>query len=173
MRWTLEELPSQVQPTALEIKDLPQAVTMHSILVDLKFKDFSKSLAKRPAQTMIELLARSTKFINMEEVEATKRQADRPIQEDKGWSDKKDGKENRPPKFRFQNYMPLNTSIWRIMDDVKTVQLLSPPKRKNLVVKSPNAKKYCKYHRNCSHNTNKCITLKNEIKEVICKGHLS
>ena len=32
--------------TALEIKDLPQAVAMHSILVDLKSGDFSKSLAK-------------------------------------------------------------------------------------------------------------------------------
>ena len=62
---------------ALEMKDLPQAVAMHLILVDLKSRDFSKSLAKRPAQTMTELLTRSAKFINMEEVEAAKWQADR------------------------------------------------------------------------------------------------
>ena len=87
--------------TTLEIKELPQAITMHSILVSLKSRDFSKSLAKRPPQTMIELLARSAKFINMEEVEATKRQANRPVQEEKGRSDRKDGKENRPPEFQF------------------------------------------------------------------------
>ena len=60
----------------LEIKSLPQVVTMHSILVDLKFGDFSKSLAKRLVETMIELLAHSNKFINMEEMEAAKRQVD-------------------------------------------------------------------------------------------------
>ena len=67
---------------------------MHLILVGLKFGDFSKSLAKRPPKTMTELLAQSAKFINMEEVEAAKRQADRPMQEEKGQSDRKDGKEN-------------------------------------------------------------------------------
>ena len=82
----------------------------------------------------------------MEEVEAVKRQVDYPTQEDKGWSDKRDGKENRPPKLRFQNYTPLNTSLWRIMDEVKIVELLNPPERKSPMVKPPNAKKYCKYH---------------------------
>ena len=56
----------------MEIKDLPPAVAMHLILIGLKSSDFSKSLAKTPVETMIELLARSGKFINMEEVEATK-----------------------------------------------------------------------------------------------------
>ena len=57
---------------ALEIKELPQAVAMHSILVDLKSNNFSKSLGKRPPLMMTELLTRSVKFINMEEVEVTK-----------------------------------------------------------------------------------------------------
>ena len=50
----------------LEIKDLPLAFAMYSILIDLKSSDFSKSLAKRPTKTMTKLLAWSTKFINME-----------------------------------------------------------------------------------------------------------
>ena len=32
-------------------------------------------------------------------------------------------------------------------------------------------KNYYKYHRNYTHNTNKYVTLKNEIKELIYKGH--
>ena len=83
----------------LEIKELPQAINMHSILVGLKSGDFSKSLAKQPPQIMAELLAQLTKFINMEEVKATKRQANHLVQEEKGQTDRKNGKENRPPKF--------------------------------------------------------------------------
>ena len=86
---------------ALEIKDLSQAVAMYFILVSLKSEDFSKPLAKLPTQTLTELLAQSTKFINMEEVKAAKREANQPVQEDKGRSNKRERKENQPPKFRF------------------------------------------------------------------------
>ena len=57
---------------ALEIKDLPLAMEMHLILVRLNLGEFSKSLTKRPIETMIELLTRFAKFINMEEVEVAK-----------------------------------------------------------------------------------------------------
>ena len=40
------------------------------------------------------------------------------------------------------------------------------------MVKPSNAKKYYKYHRNWSHSTNECVTLKNEIEDLICKGNL-
>ena len=69
---------------ALKIKDLSQVIAMHSILFDLKMGDFSKSLAKRPPQTMMALLVRSAKFINMEEVKAIKRHIDCLTQEDRG-----------------------------------------------------------------------------------------
>ena len=59
----------------LEIKDLSSTVTMHLILVGFKLRDFSKSLAKRLVESMTELLAQSTKFINMEEVVSAKWQA--------------------------------------------------------------------------------------------------
>ena len=57
---------------ALEIKDLPPIVVVHSILINLQLGDFSKSLAKKLAKTMTKLLVQSAKFINMEEVEAIK-----------------------------------------------------------------------------------------------------
>ena len=63
----------QINQVTLEIKDSLPTITMHSILVRLKSSDFSKSLAKKLAKTMIKLLAWSTKFINMEEVKVPKR----------------------------------------------------------------------------------------------------
>ena len=68
--------------------------------------------------------------------------------------------------------MPLNTSFQRIMDDAKIIGLPNLPKRKNPVVKLLNARKYYKYHRNWSHDINECVTLKNEIEKLMCKGHL-
>ena len=65
---------------ALEIKDLSQAIAMYFILFGLKLGDFYKSLTKWPVETMIKLLARLAKFINMKEVEAIKRQVDWPNQ---------------------------------------------------------------------------------------------
>ena len=47
-------------------------MAIHSILVGLRFGDFSKSLAKKPIEIVTILLAQLTKFINLEEVEAVK-----------------------------------------------------------------------------------------------------
>ena len=55
-------------------------MTMHLILVRLKLGNFFKSLAKRLIKKMIELLAQSTKFINMEDVKVGKWQANWPIE---------------------------------------------------------------------------------------------
>ena len=67
---------------------------------------------------------------------------------------------------------PLNTSLCKRLDDVKELELLNPLEKKNLIVVPPNAKMYYKYHWNYTHDTNECITLKNEIKDLIHKGHL-
>ena len=86
------------------------------------------------------------KFNNMEEVKAAKRQANRPLEKDYRQLDRGSGKENRPLKLRFQNYIPLNTFFRKIMDDIQTLELLKPIERKILAIKLLNSKKYCKYH---------------------------
>ena len=72
----------------------------------------------------------------------------------------------------FQNYTPFNASLHKVLNDMKVMELLNPLKRKNLAIKPPNAKRYYKYHKNWSYNTNECVTLKNEIENIIWKGHL-
>ena len=82
----------------------------------------------------------------MEEVKAVKRQVNQPFEQDKGQQNKNGGKENQLLKLWFQNYTPLNTSLQKIMDDVKTVELLNPPKRNNSTIKLLNAEKHCDMH---------------------------
>ena len=65
---TLKSYLERFNKAALEIKDLPPVVAIHSILVGLKFDDFSKSLAKKPIETLTERLNQLAKFINMEDV---------------------------------------------------------------------------------------------------------
>ena len=65
--------------------------------------------------------------------------------------------------------MPLHKTL----DDVKAMELLNPPERKNPTTRLPNVKKYYKYPRNWLYNTNECVMLKNEIKGLIHKGHLN
>ena len=48
--------PAWYNHVALEIKELPLVVVMHSILVELRLYNLSKSLAKRIIETVIELL---------------------------------------------------------------------------------------------------------------------
>ena len=48
---------------------------------------------------MIELLAQSTKFINIEEVEIANKQADQPFDQEISCSKKGNDKENRLPKL--------------------------------------------------------------------------
>ena len=145
---------------------------MHFILVRLWFGDFSKSLAKIFFEIITELLAQSAKFINNEEVKAIKKQVDWSSKQAKCCFEKGNGKENRLPKLQFQNYTLLNTPLYKILDDVKVVELLNLLERKNLIVKLPSVKKYHKYHNNWTHNNKKYVTLKNEIKDLIHRGHL-
>ena len=72
---SLKNYLARFNQATLEIKNMSPAVAMHLILIDLKSSDFSKSFTKKPAKMIIELLTPSTKFINIEEVESMKWQA--------------------------------------------------------------------------------------------------
>ena len=52
------------------------------------------------------------------------------------------------------------------------MELLNLPEGKNPTIKLSNTKKYYKYHQNWTHNTNECVTLMNEIEDLIWKSHL-
>ena len=64
---------------------------------------------------------------------------------------------------------PLN----EIIKDVRVAELIQfpPPKKRKFL---PTDKlKYCKFHKDYGHNTNDCVTLKDEIESLIRKGRLS
>ena len=73
----------------------------------------------------------------------------------------------------FENYTSLNNPLNKILENVKAVELLDLLEWKNPTIKLPNAKKHCKYKMNWTHDSNEYVILINEIKDFICKGHLS
>ena len=69
---------------------------------------------------------------------------------------------------RFHNYAPLNATKIQVFMKIKEQlprleRLQSHPSRHN-----PN--KYCLYHRDHDHDTEKCIQLQDEIEELIRRG---
>ena len=60
-----------------------------------------------------------------------------------------------------------------IIKDVWVAKLIQfpPPKKRKFL--PPDKLKYCKFHKDYGHDTNDCVTLKDEIKSLIRKGRLS
>ena len=54
---------------ALEIKDLNEGIIIHQVTMGFQVRHFSLLLAKKPVVNLADLLARSEKYINVEEVE--------------------------------------------------------------------------------------------------------
>ncbi|VFQ67166.1 unnamed protein product [Cuscuta campestris] len=53
---------------------------------------------------------------------------------------------------------------------VHAVQSLPAPPRSQESYNVQDAPKYCEYHRNSTHNTSKCVTLKKEMDQLIARG---
>ncbi|KAL0456210.1 UNVERIFIED_CONTAM: hypothetical protein Slati_0960200 [Sesamum latifolium] len=89
-----ERLPIKVQHAALEVPSATQEVKASAFAQGLTDGDFFKSLAKKPATKFDVLLARAAKYINMEDVQASKR-------EGRGEKRKENRDENPPKKSKM------------------------------------------------------------------------
>ncbi|XP_059627172.1 uncharacterized protein LOC132269963 [Cornus florida] len=73
---------------------------------------------------------------------------------------------------RYNNYTPLNTSVEQVFLHFQDDSSLKwPPKLKADPIKR-SQDKYCRFHRDHGHNTEDCFDLKNQIENLVRKGHL-
>ena len=70
----LKEYLARFNTLALEIKDLNEGIVVHQIMARLRVRHFSLSLAKYPATSLVDLLARLKKYTNVDEIEMARRQ---------------------------------------------------------------------------------------------------
>ena len=171
-RETLKEYLARFNMFALEIRDLNEGIAVHQLMAGLRTGHFSLSLARKPAASLADLLTRSKKYINAEEVELARRQLDR------NQTKQPYGRERREqPTFasrgKYNTYEWLRASLSEIIKDVQVAELIQFPASKKRKFPPANKSKYCKFHRDYGHDTNDCVTLKDKIETLIRKGRLT
>ncbi|XP_014503256.1 uncharacterized protein LOC106763598 [Vigna radiata var. radiata] len=72
---------------------------------------------------------------------------------------------------KFQQYTPLNAPPARILQEALSVNLI-PPLKKRPTPPGADGNKHCLYHQNMGHTTEECVTLRDQIEELIRAGHL-
>ncbi|KAL0462966.1 UNVERIFIED_CONTAM: hypothetical protein Slati_0184200 [Sesamum latifolium] len=140
--------------------------------------DFFKSLAKTPATKFDVLLARATKYINMEDAQASKREGrgeKRKESKDEGPSKKSkmDFKDKKPAWQRVNTvYTPLPVLITQTLMAVDGNSLLCRPRSYKDGPQHPKSNKFCRFHNDYGYTTEECKQLKSEIEHLIQNGYL-
>ena len=73
---------------------------------------------------------------------------------------------------RYSNYTPFNTLLDQVLMQIKDDPSLKWPKRMKGDPSKWNKSKYCCFHHDHGHDTNKCYDLKQQIKAPVKQGKL-
>ena len=132
---------------------------------------------------MSEVLYRATKYMNTEdallarEEKPRKRERQEDTQQDKGRKmartrDGRDDRRSKPLAGRFTSFTPLTAPINQVLTQIKDEGALTfPGKLKGDPNKRPRDR-YCRFHRDHSHDTADCYYLKQQIEALIKQGKL-
>ncbi|KAF7816863.1 uncharacterized protein G2W53_030832 [Senna tora] len=173
---------------ARQIQGLKHEVALNYLTDNLRDCPFCQSITKKPPSSMEELMDRSAKYIAIEEVEASKAanagKRDRADHKRKFSPDERpreDRRRSNHPKDRrdryrrlipkFKSYTSLNKTPARIIEDVHVASQLKFPVEKPIPIEADRSK-YCKFHKTFGHETDNCHTLKDQIEELVRRGHL-
>ncbi|GAV88282.1 hypothetical protein CFOL_v3_31705 [Cephalotus follicularis] len=184
------------------VKDLEPSFAMAALNSGLRNNSsFISSLLKKPVVDMADLLRRAKKYVNVEEEMAARKQKTpwSSHQEERGEhsqnapenKDKRKERSDLPkddlrhklsrmddsPKRgahfpSYNSFAPLLDTRTRILAVEKDKVPIQWPKKMRSPVEKRNTGKYCRYHRDHGHDTEECSQLKNQIEDLIRKGHL-
>ena len=142
-----------------------------------------QAYVKNDPKTMSEVLYRATKYMNAEdallarEEKFKKRERQDDTRQDQGRKkartrDRRDERRLKPPGRRFTSFTPLMAPIDQVLIQIKDDEALTYP---NKLKGDPNRRsrdKYCRFHRDHSHDTADCYDLKQQIETLIKQGKL-
>ncbi|XP_017413243.1 uncharacterized protein LOC108324826 [Vigna angularis] len=173
---TLKAFMKRYTETARRVREIDQSFIINNLPSCMRPRYFVEKLYARSPKTVEELQERAAEFIRMEEMRLSQRK--RQQEADVGGS-RKDGKQpfdnndkNRelPRPFKFHHYTTLNAPRAKVLEEALSAKLLTP--RRKPFPRNADERKSCRYHQNHGHITEDCITLKNEIENLIRAGHL-
>ncbi|XP_022868986.1 uncharacterized protein LOC111388490 [Olea europaea var. sylvestris] len=161
----------------LQITDLHITMAVSALTYAIRCEAFKMSLSKTSPQTVIELLTRAEKYINMEETLNPRRYG--PSHE-KVKNEKQHDPISRPkyPREKCKNQGPpgpltqLNTSKANILMEIKDMKELKWPSRMKSSPDTRDKSKYCEFHQDHGYTTEDCQALQWEIEALIKRGLL-
>ncbi|XP_059668905.1 uncharacterized protein LOC132313995 [Cornus florida] len=151
------------------VEEVDDKVALTAFMGGLQTSKFLFSLSKEAPTSMTELMVRAWKHINAEDAMNAQKNKDG---EDKRSEKKRPApntREEKESKYKkFSNNKADRSSRRPIQDDAS---LKWPPKLKADPTKR-SLGKYCRFHRDHGYNTEDCFDLKNQIENLVRKGHL-
>ena len=79
-------------------------------------------------------------------------------------------KDLAPP--RFHEYTPTTVHVATIYNENEHIGIFSIPPNIKIPAHKCNNSKYCRYHHDVGHTTEKCLVLKDEVERLIQQGQL-
>ncbi|KAL0453958.1 UNVERIFIED_CONTAM: hypothetical protein Slati_1373900 [Sesamum latifolium] len=172
----LKEYLQRFNAAALEVPAATQEVKTSAFSQELLDGDLFKSLAKKPVSKFDVLLARTVKYINMEEAQAAKKET----RGEKHKEIKEEAPSKNPvstpeikPHFKRVNavYTPLTVPITQAFMAVEEKRLVMRPRSWRDTPQCPKSDKFYHFH-NERHTTEECRHLKTKIERLIQNGYL-
>ena len=153
---------------------------MMTFQVGLNNPDLVFSLGKTPPTSMTNLLFKAQKYMNGEDrltakglVGKRKKEENVESQSKKRDCYTKASKSSlKAPSKKKLNSTPLLMPVDKILMQIKDDPALKWPKSLSSSLKQRDPKKYCRFHMDYSHYTDKCQDLKEKIEELIQRGKL-
>ncbi|KAL0405124.1 UNVERIFIED_CONTAM: hypothetical protein Slati_3826300 [Sesamum latifolium] len=174
----LKEYLQRFNTIALEVPSATQEVKSSAFSQGLLDGDFFKSLAKKSVSKFDALLARTAKYINMEDAQAAKKESrgEKKKEVKEETPSKKPRNEFREKKAPYQRintvYSPLTLPITQALMEVEGKRLLTRPRSWKEGPQRLQSDKFCHFHNDYDHTTEECHHLKNEIERLIQNGYL-
>ncbi|VFQ84371.1 unnamed protein product, partial [Cuscuta campestris] len=156
----LREFINRWEKEARDVQGADDQAQIAMLQAALPQGDVRKELRRNPLSTYQEMLARA-KYLALEEEDD-----EPPVRKEK---------KNGPPvaegkKRKDYGKGPNPTGYHVNRHPVHAVQSLPAPPHSRESYGVQDAPKYCEYHRNSTHNTSECVTLKKEMDQLIARG---
>ena len=151
----------------------------------MKSREFVVSLMKNPPRTMAEIFLKTQKYMNAKDALATIRDVEKPREKGRKKDDRRgqkrerldrrindEGKRKDERTSRTVKFTPLFMFVDKILAQIKEEHYLKWPRTLHSSPNVRDKKKYCRFHRDHDHLTEKYRDLKEQIEELIKKGKL-
>ena len=169
----------------LQVDEPEDQVILTTFQAGLLLGHFFFSITISPPKIVEELLCKAQKYMNAEDAVLGKEMKAK-RKRDEGISSNRDKKKetqsvgqttgkkkelpNRKPKFT--NFTPLIMPIEQVLMQIRDDPSLQWPKPISTLVERRDKSKYCRFHQDHRHRTDKCKHLKDQVETLIQQGKL-